>query len=1098
MRTFGLDRLRIVSRSSHVGRASVGTLAVLLALSLLATASLISPSAGLAASPAPHWTVLSQAAPTQFHPGDSNDFYEIIAVNDGKRATAGPFTITDTLPKGVVVNDIKMMRQPTIVEDIEPECTQTTSPESVVTVTCTPKEGQPGEEEPMILPGDGQSLIVNINVQIPAEAAGTLENAIDVSGGGAPEASASNSTPVTALESAPVSFGASLVSDVTDAEGVDAQAGSHPFAFTTLLAFNVAAVNPNEKCNRNTTLSCAANNAQAKDIEVELPAGLVGNPTAVPYCKQAQFEQDTFRGCPANTQVGDVQLYFYGGGTALQYAPLYNIEPPPGQPGELGFSVSTLAHISMFFHVRSDGDYGITTDIGDINQFDPVRIAVLSLWGNPAESAHDSARESQYGECIAENGGCPSGVILPKPFLRLPTSCSSGSLPIPVAGDSWQRQPVESPPFAHLASGSIAGMSGCELLSFSPSISLATSSHQAGSAAGYDIGIDVPQNEELEGLGTPDVREIEVALPKGTVLSPSAANGLTACSDAQFGLKIRAKGECPSASKVGTVTVSTPLLASPLAGTVYVGAPECSPCSPAQAASGAMVRVFVEAEGSGIVIKQAGHTRIDQATGQLTTVFTEMPQDPVSEIALKLQPGPSAPLVNPASCGPAVATASVTPWSSITPSHISTPAVSIEGCSPGGFAPAFAAGRTTSARAGAFTDFSVRLSRQDGEQELGRVSVTTPSGLLGVLKSVEQCPAAQASAGTCSEASLIGSASIAVGAGSAPLTISGGKVYLTGPYAGRPFGLSIVTPTQAGPYVLTGNAGNGTEVVRASIAVDPHTSALTVESDPLPQALNGVPLDIRTITVDVNRAGFMFNPTSCVASAVTGSAASTTGTVAGLSSAFQSSDCALLSFKPKFSASTQGKTSKANGASLHVRVLSGAGQANIAQVKVDLPIELPSRLSTLQKSCIASVFAANPASCPASSVVGRATATTPVLKGALTGPAYIVSHAGAAFPDVDIVLQGEGITLILVGNTTIKKGITTSIFRTIPDAPVKSFDLVLPEGPHSILAAFGNLCTSKLNMPTLITGQNGRVVKQTTKISATGCPKPHGKRRKGH
>jgi hypothetical protein len=284
-------------------------------------------------------------------------------------------------------------------------------------------------------------------------------------------------------------------------------------------------------------------------------------------------------------------------------------------------------------------------------------------------------------------------------------------------------------------------------------------------------------------------------------------------------------------------------------------------------------------------------------------------------------------------------------------------------------------------------------------------------------------------------------------------------------------------------------------VVRASIAIDPHTSALTVTSDPLPQQLNGVPLDIRTIEIDITREGFMFNPTDCDSMSVSGAIASATGTASSTSFPFQATDCGILPFKPKFAASTQGKTSKKNGASLHVKVSSGHGQANIGKVKVSLPIQLPSRLSTLQKACVDSVFEANPASCPAASVVGQATAITPLLKSPLTGPAYLVSHAGRSFPDMQIVLQGEGITLILTGNTDIKKGVTSSTFKTIPDAPITSFDLVLPEGPHSVLAAFGNLCTSKLNMPTILTGQNGAVIKQTTKIAPTGCPK-HKKAKK--
>jgi hypothetical protein len=892
----------------------------------------------------------------------------------------------------------------------------------------------------------------------------------------------------------PVSFGASLTSDITDVAGnVATQAGSHPFAFTTLVAFNVASVNSHEHCNEDTTPSCAALNAQAKDVEVALPPGFVGNPTALPYCTQAQFERNGFETCPPSSQVGSLYLDFYGSGTATQYAPVYNIQPPPGQPGELGFSVSTSAHIPLFFHLRSDGDYGLTADISDINQFTTVRLALLSIWGNPADEAHNPQRLSVYENCDFGSGGCPSGVTHPKPFLSLPTHCTSEQLPIQFAGDSWQKP--EPAPFRQLSSSSVAGMTGCGALKFEPSVTVSTDSHKANTPAGYTVGLQVPQNEAPAGLATPDVRDVDVALPAGTQVSPSAANGLSSCSDGQFGLKVRSAGHCPAASRLGSVKITTPLLASQVKGNLYAGEPECSPCSPVDTASGRMLRVFLEAEAEGVIVKQAGRARVNQATGRVTTVFEDTPQLPFSELEVELEPGENAALTNPTKCGPAVTDASITPWSSSTPTSIQSAFQVEEGCSPG-FSPSFQAG-TTPTHGGGFAGFSMTLSHNDGEQTLGRVSVTTPPGLLGVLKNVEQCPEPQAKNGGCPAGSQIGTGSVVVGPGTAPLEISGSKVYLTGPYDNQPFGLSIVTPTVAGPFVLSGNAGNATEVVRASIAIDPHTGALTVTSEPLPQALNGVPLDIRTIHIDINHANFTFNPTNCNVLAVTAAITSATGNVANTAYPFQATGCTGLPFAPTFKVSTQGKTSKKGGASLHVSVTSGQGQANIAKVKVDLPIQLPSRLSTLQKACVDHVFDANPASCPAASIVGHATAVTPLLAHSLTGPAYLVSHAGASFPDLEVVLQGEGITLILDGNTDIKKGITSSFFQAVPDAPINSFDLMLPEGPHSALSAFGNLCTSKLNMPTQITGQNGGVVKQTTKITATGCPKRHAKAHAG-
>ena len=1060
------------------------------ALGSVLALALAVPTASSAAAGPPHWIATIQAAPTDLHPGDNRDFYEIVAANDGPASTSGPITVTDTLPAGVTVNvnGITATYEGGTPNDppepFQEPCEQA-SEGPVVTVTCRTGAAVPS----------GRAVAVNVNVSVPAsEAAGSLTDRASIDGGGAEAVHSEITSPVTGWWE-PVPFGVSLASESTGADGVDTQAGSHPFEFTTLVAFNVAGVNAELSCNRHTTLSCAELNREAKDVEVALPAGMYGNPTAVPYCAQGEFERHGFEECPAATQVGGIYLYFYGSATAEQYAPLYNIEPPAGQPAELGFTVSSLAHIPMFFHVRSNGDYGLTADLANINQFDPVRMARVSIWGEPSDEVHDALRSSP--QC--EQGGCPSGVPSPRPFLTLPSDCAAGATTIGVNGDSWQE-----PELTHLTEAVFPAMTGCEALAFNPAISVSSSTAQADAPAGYSVHLKVPKREEPETLGTPPVRNVEVTLPQGTVISPASANGLTACSEAQFEKPSQAKGTCPDSSKLGTVTVTTPLLATPLTGSMFLATPECSPCGSEQAAAGQLVHLYLEARGSGVAIKLAGHTRIDQSTGQLTTVFADNPQLPFSELTVALEEGPSAALVNPSTCGPALATGELTPWSSATATGITAPPIAIEGCAAPAFAPSLIAG-TTSTAAGSFTGFHVTLAREDADQTFGRIAVTTPPGLLGLLKEVPQCAAAQAGEGTCPESSLIGTGFVVSGPGSQPLTLGGTKVYLTGPYAGAPFGLSIVTPTQAGPFVLAGNTGRGSEVVRAAISVDPHTAQVTVTSDPLPQALDGIPVQLRRIDLDITRPGFMFNPTDCNPMAVNGVITDAASKSAAVSYPFQTQDCALLPFKPIFKVSTAGHASKANGASLDVKVTSaggpqaGGGEANIAKVKVNLPLQLPSRLSTLQKACVDSVFEANPGSCPGASVVGQATAVTPVLAHSLTGPAYLVSHAGAAFPDLEIVLQGEGITLILDGNTQIKKGITSSVFRAVPDAPISSFDLVLPEGPHSVLAtnlpakAKQNLCGQTLNMPTVITGQNGAVVRQTTKIAITGCPKHKSK-----
>jgi hypothetical protein len=329
-------------------------------------------------------------------------------------------------------------------------------------------------------------------------------------------------------------------------------------------------------------------------------------------------------------------------------------------------------------------------------------------------------------------------------------------------------------------------------------------------------------------------------------------------------------------------------------------------------------------------------------------------------------------------------------------------------------------------------------------------------------------------------------------------------IYLTGGYKGAPYGLSIVVPVLAGPFNL------GTVVVRASIAVDPHTSQLTITTDPLPTILAGVPADLRVINAVIDRPGFMFNPTNCDPMSFSGTATSTEGVTAPISTPFQMGSCRSLTFKPNFQVSTPAKVSRTDGAGLDAKVIYPTGplganqassQSNIASVKVDLPRQMPARLTTLQKACLASVFETNPAACPAASVVGHARAVTPVLPVPLTGPAYFVSHGGEAFPSLIVVLQGYGVTIDLVGTTFInpKTNITSSTFKQIPDVPISLFELVLPQGKYSALAANlplkakKSFCGQTLNMPTAFTGQNGAVIHQTTKITPTGCPKAKAK-----
>ena len=536
------------------------------------------------------------------------------------------------------------------------------------------------------------------------------------------------------------------------------------------------------------------------------------------------------------------------------------------------------------------------------------------------------------------------------------------------------------------------------------------------------------------------------------------------------------------------------------------------------------LQLLVAAEGEGVFLKLIGTVHLNEQTGQLTTTFKGTPQDPgtpdapLNEFVLNFSGGPQAALVTPTTCGVYAATADFTPWSTpVVEDALSESKFPITS-GPGGsstinctnplpFAPTMTAGATTD-QAGGYTDFSMLLSRGDGQQRIEKLQFKTPEGLLGMISKVALCQEPQAAQGTYSSASQIRHTVAEVGPGPYPFVIPQenappAPIYLTGPYDGAPFGLSIAVSVVAGPFNL------GTEVVRAKIEVDPHTSQLTISTTAFPKTVKGIPTDIREIDAVIDRPEFMFNPTDCNPTNFTGTATSFEGATAALSSHFQMGSCRSLTFKPDFKVSTSGKTSRANGASLTAKIIYPTGnlganqassQSNIASVKVDLPKQLPSRLTTLQHACPAKIFGANPASCPADSIVGHGKAITPLLPVPVEGPAYFVSHAGEEFPNLIVVLQGDNVTVDLVGDTFInnKTSITSSTFKEVPDVPIQTFELNLPQGKDSALAANTNLCNVEagLKMPTAFIGQNGAVLHQTTPISVTSCEKVKPKKAK--
>ena len=808
--------------------------------------------------------------------------------------------------------------------------------------------------------------------------------------------------------------------------------------------------------------------AGLRRIRVDVPPGLAANPQALPKCAVSQFKAEP-KGCPSDSEVGTTEMEAVAEplGVPLTLSlsgTVYNLEAPPGLPLDFGIAVEpagqlvTPVRLFLEGHVDWSGNYHEYFEIHEV----PDEAEVLSgLIPVKAPLRVLMSKLNFNGRANKAN------------FLTLPSECASTTtshLEVESYAGEISRTETHTP----------VGVEGCDKVPFSPTAEVKPETAASDQPDGATTVVKVPQNAGEKEINTADIRDAHVTLPEGLTLNPSAAHGLEACTEGQIGIGATNPVTCPAGSRVGTVTIETDLPPKTLSGAVFLGDPGGGPIAEPP------YTIYLDAESVyGVSVRLQGQVTPNPSTGRLEVTFANNPQLPFSELTLSLNGGARAPLANPLVCGSGQVESLFTPYTGGAAALGSTP-FATSGCS----SPIpFSLGQSTqssSPDAGAYTSYTFNLTRKDGEQYLSQVSTTLPAGLVGTIPSVALCGEPQADQGTCPSASEIGAASVTAGAGeSYPFA---GTVYLTGPYNGAPYGLSIVVPAIAGPFNL------GAIVTRAQVGVDPYsgrvivTSSLPTIAQGVGRQSSGVPLRLKSVSVAVNRPSFLLNPTNCGPLATESTLTSTFGATQSVSSPFQVGDCGALAFKPSFKAATSAKTSKPIGASLQISLTQPAHEANIKSVFAQLPLQLPSRLTTLQKACPEATFAANPVSCrPLGSEVGTATVTTPVLPGQLKGSAYLVSHGGAAFPDLDLVLEGDNVRVILVGNTNIKKGITTSNFASIPDVPVSSFDLSLPVGPHSALAANGNLCTAKLVMPTIITAQSGAQVKQSTRISVSGC-----------
>ena len=787
----------------------------------------------------------------------------------------------------------------------------------------------------------------------------------------------------------PDSFSATAL-DATD--NPEVRAGAHPVRFVTRFSF--------------TRLPDGGADGNVKDVMIDLPAGFVGDPNSAPACPRTDFQGGR---CEARHQIGTMRATF---GTSDQTLPIYNVQPREDEIAEFGVFV-LIFPIRIYVGVRSNGDYGTRLELRDIPQNLPLTAGEVELWGIPADHQTDT--------------GIPRRALLTNP-----TSCEASASATVLQARSWQR-----PPDWISATAPIGPFTGCDQLPFQPTLALNLDTPVADSPSGVTMDLTVPQHEDPDQRASSHLRDVAVTLPAGLTLSPGVADGLATCD---------ALPSCPSASKIGSVELRTPLLADPLQGEIFLG----------RALGPAHFRLYGTAAGHGTRLTLSGTLQPDPETGQLFVSLSGLPALPFSTLRLRLKDGARAPLATPARCGPGAGSAVVTPWRGGSPARLP---VRIEvPLGPGGpcpltapFRPRFEAG-SSPAIAGASAAFSMTLRRADGEQTLERLELSLPPGLNARLANVARCSDAAATAAACPSGSRIGTVAAEAGPGPLPLPLRG-DAYLTGPHGDAPFGFALVLQAQAGPLDL------GTVVMRAGVRLHPIDGHLTVATDRLPRVIAGVPLRLRTLALDVDRPGFMRNPTACSATRVVASVTSLDRRSVKASTRYAVGRCSRLTFAPRIALALGPRAELRVGGRPHVTIglRPRPRDAAVRELSVALPSGLALDAGAVSRVC--TQRRAREGRCPTESAVGRARAVTPLLAKALSGRVHVVEPRSGTRPEMWATLRGDGLRLSVRG--VISGGSDRPIvarFPRLPDVPLERFALRLRGGPTGLVEVTRVLC----------------------------------------
>ena len=888
------------------------------------------------------------------------------------------------------------------------------------------------------------------------------------------------------------------------AETSSTQAGGHP-DISIHAGFDTRAVNnggepPGEPCN-----FCQ----DPRNVVTHFPAGFIGSPSQLPQCSLAAFALSE---CPQDTQVGVFMLPLtalfegkpYEGGPDPEglFTPIYNLPPHPEEAALLGFVAPVIkfnGQISL--NARTESDYGLDASSFSIFHLIPVPGIDVYIWGVPASPIHDKARipmpippfcagiptdqtvaVSFYRPCHPPVSSSAAEV----PFLDSPTSCG---VPLMAGLDLTYYDNT------HLRSDAgWPATTGCDRLSFDPSLSAVPTTSQADAPAGLESKLSVPQSESPSVPSQSEIRAATVTLPPGFTINGTAADGKSACTDAEAAFGTRREARCPETSKIGTARIDTAALPGPIQGGIYLGQPK----------PGNRYRVFLSADGFATHVKLAGVVQADPATGQLKVVFEDLPQAPFQQFTLHFFGSERGTLATPTQCGEYPIESEFVPWDSALPNQVSTSIFTIDSgpngtpCpnGPRPFAPNVKTGVVDNT-AGAFTEFGFKLKRADGEQNLTSTTIATPPGFLASLRGIPYCPESalekiasstytgleELAASACPVASQVGTAVAGAGAGSRPL-YSPGKVFLAGPYRGAPLSFALVVPAVSGPYDV------GNVLVRIAIYVDAAAGRVAAVSDPFPQIIGGIPVRLRSAQVNLNRSEFVINPTNCDPFSIDTSVEGDEGARSDVQSHFQVANCASLPFSPRLGLRLLGSVHHGGHPAIRATLHGLPGNANLSQVTVKLPKGQLLDNADIGTVCTRGDFAQE--ACPPASDIGTAEATTPLLDQPLRGSVYLRSSSHQ-LPDLVVNLKGQ-IDIELDGRVDAVNGALRTTFETIPDAPVTSFALSLDGGSRGLLINSESLCGNARKAAVTLMAQNGAVLRRRVNLQ-TDCASAARRRR---